>query len=274
MQDCARLSAGCAVRAMEATLASGRPDANAFAAIRPPGHHASQNSPCGFCIFNNIAICAKKVVSKLKYLWELLKFKGSITWCWESFDHWLGCACSTRLVILYIYSTFIYFLLNRISQITYHKSIKFFILINNLFKLKRYPILCGRRVRYFAYFRSTLWKWTILARDAREWIFPSMLVFHFIEKLFTFFQFSQKYDKCAIGWNWVRRCRICGIHAFPRSSSNTPMATWAYSRFLWIRSSFGSVLLFNEPKKQFPSFLGDPAGEMEVTPAGFAYMVC
>lgn len=33
-----------------------------FAAIRPPGHHASKETPCGFCIFNNIAICAKKVI--------------------------------------------------------------------------------------------------------------------------------------------------------------------------------------------------------------------
>ena len=32
---------------------------NTFALIRPPGHHASADRPCGFCIFNNVVICAK-----------------------------------------------------------------------------------------------------------------------------------------------------------------------------------------------------------------------
>ena len=32
---------------------------NAFALIRPPGHHASKYRACGFCLFNNIAIAAK-----------------------------------------------------------------------------------------------------------------------------------------------------------------------------------------------------------------------
>ena len=35
-------------------------NSNGFAAIRPPGHHAAPNEGCGFCIFNNVAICAKK----------------------------------------------------------------------------------------------------------------------------------------------------------------------------------------------------------------------
>lgn len=30
-----------------------------FCAIRPPGHHAERNYAAGFCIFNNIAICAR-----------------------------------------------------------------------------------------------------------------------------------------------------------------------------------------------------------------------
>uniref|UniRef100_F1KYV6 Histone deacetylase 10 n=1 Tax=Ascaris suum TaxID=6253 RepID=F1KYV6_ASCSU len=54
------LSAGCALEAMKAVMAERNGFAGAFAAIRPPGHHASQKSACGFCFFNNVAICAKK----------------------------------------------------------------------------------------------------------------------------------------------------------------------------------------------------------------------
>ncbi|KJH42219.1 hypothetical protein DICVIV_11803 [Dictyocaulus viviparus] len=35
---------------------------NAFAVIRPPGHHAGISGPSGFCIFNNVALAAKNSV--------------------------------------------------------------------------------------------------------------------------------------------------------------------------------------------------------------------
>lgn len=55
--DVARLSAGGALRAVDAVV-SGEAQ-SAFALIRPPGHHAEADRPKGFCLFNNIAIAAR-----------------------------------------------------------------------------------------------------------------------------------------------------------------------------------------------------------------------
>ena len=38
--------------------------ANAFCAVRPPGHHALEDQAMGFCIFNNVAIGAKYIQKK------------------------------------------------------------------------------------------------------------------------------------------------------------------------------------------------------------------
>ena len=55
--DIALLSTGGVLRAADA-VASGAVQ-NAFAMVRPPGHHATPNQSMGFCLFNNIAIAAR-----------------------------------------------------------------------------------------------------------------------------------------------------------------------------------------------------------------------
>jgi acetoin utilization deacetylase AcuC-like enzyme len=39
---------------------------NAFALIRPPGHHASKFRACGFCLFNNVSIAAEYLQKKYR----------------------------------------------------------------------------------------------------------------------------------------------------------------------------------------------------------------
>jgi len=55
--DVALLSLGATVAATDAVLAG--QVRRAFAAGRPPGHHAEPDRPMGFCLFNNIAIAAR-----------------------------------------------------------------------------------------------------------------------------------------------------------------------------------------------------------------------
>lgn len=52
-----RLSAGAAVDAVRA-IASGE-TTRAFAAVRPPGHHAEPDRAMGFCLFSNVAVAAR-----------------------------------------------------------------------------------------------------------------------------------------------------------------------------------------------------------------------
>ncbi|PWI49721.1 hypothetical protein CEE45_00920 [Candidatus Heimdallarchaeota archaeon B3_Heim] len=42
-------------------------DNSVFCLVRPPGHHATQHSPQGFCIFNNIAVGSQIALNKKKY---------------------------------------------------------------------------------------------------------------------------------------------------------------------------------------------------------------
>src|SRR5271154_3754590 len=53
----ARRAAGAVVDAVQ-SVARGE-IANAFCAVRPPGHHAGPTRAMGFCIFSNIAIAAR-----------------------------------------------------------------------------------------------------------------------------------------------------------------------------------------------------------------------
>jgi len=55
--DAAQLAAGATIVLVDAVLAGEM--TNAFALVRPPGHHAERNRAMGFCFFNNIAIGAE-----------------------------------------------------------------------------------------------------------------------------------------------------------------------------------------------------------------------
>jgi acetoin utilization deacetylase AcuC-like enzyme len=55
--EVARLAAGSLVDAA-LRVAAGEAK-RAFAALRPPGHHAERLAPMGFCVFNNVAIAAR-----------------------------------------------------------------------------------------------------------------------------------------------------------------------------------------------------------------------
>jgi acetoin utilization deacetylase AcuC-like enzyme len=53
----ARLAAGAAIGAVDAVMRDSFD--NAFAVVRPPGHHATPDRAMGFCLFNSVAIAAR-----------------------------------------------------------------------------------------------------------------------------------------------------------------------------------------------------------------------
>ena len=60
--EAARMAAGGLVEATRAVL-EGEVD-NAFALVRPPGHHALRARGMGFCLFNNVAIAARYALAE------------------------------------------------------------------------------------------------------------------------------------------------------------------------------------------------------------------
>ncbi|MFN4101761.1 MAG: histone deacetylase family protein [Pararhodobacter sp.] len=58
--DAATGGLGAVLAALDAVMAG--EVSNAFAAIRPPGHHAETATPMGFCLFGNVAIAAKRAL--------------------------------------------------------------------------------------------------------------------------------------------------------------------------------------------------------------------
>jgi acetoin utilization deacetylase AcuC-like enzyme len=55
--EVARLSAGSVIAAVDAVI--GGCVSNAFAVVRPPGHHATPSRGMGFCVLNNLAIAVR-----------------------------------------------------------------------------------------------------------------------------------------------------------------------------------------------------------------------
>lgn len=61
--QCALLAAGSSIEMVE-NIVHGKIKCG-MALVRPPGHHASRQTSCGYCIFNNVAIAAQHALDQL-----------------------------------------------------------------------------------------------------------------------------------------------------------------------------------------------------------------
>lgn len=59
--EAARLAVGGVLACVDWVMEGGR---NAFAFVRPPGHHAERGRAMGFCLFNNVAIAAEYAIRR------------------------------------------------------------------------------------------------------------------------------------------------------------------------------------------------------------------
>ncbi len=87
--DATFMAAGAACDAVESVM-SGKAE-NAFAAVRPPGHHALPGLAMGFCVFNNVCIAAEhaKSLGAKKILivdWDVHHGNGTQTHFYERPD--------------------------------------------------------------------------------------------------------------------------------------------------------------------------------------------
>ena len=72
----ALLAAGGAIKGVD--LVMNNTYQNAFAFVRPPGHHAGPCYPMGFCIFNNVAVAASYLLKKFNLEQDDLKLGDAV----------------------------------------------------------------------------------------------------------------------------------------------------------------------------------------------------
>src|SRR5436190_7436312 len=89
--DAAVHAAGAAMAMADALVASGTPGA-AFSGLRPPGHHAEPRRAMGFCLFNNVAVAARRALDEhgcarvLVLDWDVHHGHGTEAVCGEDPD--------------------------------------------------------------------------------------------------------------------------------------------------------------------------------------------
>ncbi|CAN4088374.1 unnamed protein product [Withania somnifera] len=86
--ESAYISAGSVIQIINPVaekVAEGELD-SAFAIVRPPGHHAEENEPMGFCFYNNVAIATRYLLDERKILvvdWDVHHGNGTQKMFWE-----------------------------------------------------------------------------------------------------------------------------------------------------------------------------------------------